>query len=112
MGQSSFSCLTLPSLLFLARIHRIHHTHHSQQYHHIAAHTPRELPPPPPLLGLPVELLSSMSSLLPNRDIKSLRLVYRGLHSAIPLRLTRVFLSANPLNIEVFRAVADHDVFR
>ncbi len=53
-----------------------------------------------------------MSSLLPNRDIKSLRLVYRGLHSAIPLRLTRVFLSANPLNIEVFRAVADHDVFR
>lgn len=30
----------------------------------------------------------------------------------VPLRLTRVFLSANSLNINVFRAVANHEEFR
>lgn len=66
----------------------------------------------PPLVGLPVELLTAISSLLPNRDIKSLRLACRGLRSAVCLRLTRVFLSANPRNVEVVRAVADHRFFR
>lgn len=66
----------------------------------------------PPLVGLPVELLTAISSLLPNRDIKSLRLACRRLRSAVCLRLTRVFLSANPRNVEVVRAVADHGFFR
>lgn len=47
-----------------------------------------------------------------NRSIKSLRLTCRRLGATAALRIDRVFLSANPLNIEVFRAIADHDVLR
>ncbi|KAH6838550.1 hypothetical protein B0I37DRAFT_316717 [Chaetomium sp. MPI-CAGE-AT-0009] len=64
------------------------------------------------LVHLPAELLASISSLLPNRDIKSLRLTCRFLAAAINLRLTRVFLSANRRNVDVFRAIAQHDTFR
>ncbi|KAK3295296.1 uncharacterized protein B0H64DRAFT_394790 [Chaetomium fimeti] len=64
------------------------------------------------LLHLPAELLVMISSLLPNRDIKSLRLTCRFLVSAINLRLTRVFLSASRRNVDVFRAIAQHDTFR
>ncbi|KAK4038019.1 hypothetical protein C8A01DRAFT_48313 [Parachaetomium inaequale] len=66
----------------------------------------------PGLLGLPTELLVSISSSLPNRDIKSLRLTCRRLFSTASLRLTRVFLSANPRNIDVFRSITDHETFR
>lgn len=62
--------------------------------------------------ALPFELWDAISSHLPNRDIKSMRLVCKQFHNAARLRLHRVFLSANPLNIEVFRAIADHDTFR
>lgn len=34
------------------------------------------------------------------------------LFSVIKLRINRVFLSANPLNIHVLRSIADHDVYR
>jgi hypothetical protein len=64
------------------------------------------------LLRLPVELLVFISSLLPNRDIKSLRLTCRRLFSCASLRLTRVFLSANPRDVEVFRTIADHETYR
>jgi hypothetical protein len=64
------------------------------------------------LLRLPVELLVFISSSLPNRDIKSLRLTCRRLFSCASLRLTRVFLSANPRDIEVFRAIANHETYR
>ncbi|KAF5228637.1 hypothetical protein FAUST_10942 [Fusarium austroamericanum] len=61
---------------------------------------------------LPNELLKSVFDLLPNRDIKNLRLTCRYLSHHAPLRLDRVFISANPLNIEVFLAVANHNSFR
>ncbi|KAL7949191.1 hypothetical protein V8C42DRAFT_362574 [Trichoderma barbatum] len=48
---------------------------------------------------------------LDNGSIKSLRLTCR-LFGTIELRISRVFLSANPLNIQVFRSIADHDVYR
>ena len=64
------------------------------------------------LSGLPVELLDLISSFLPNHDIKSLRLTCRVLGKKASLRLSRVFLSANPLNIQVFRAIADHETIR
>lgn len=64
------------------------------------------------LLRLPAELVGSITAFLPNRDIKHLRLTCRRLCAVARLRLTRVFLSANPLNIEVFRAIADHPTFR
>ncbi|OQE86103.1 hypothetical protein PENNAL_c0022G07032 [Penicillium nalgiovense] len=41
-----------------------------------------------------------------------MRLASKQFSNAVELRLQRVFLSANPLNIEVFRAVADHQKFR
>ncbi|KAF4501815.1 hypothetical protein FAGAP_1959 [Fusarium agapanthi] len=68
--------------------------------------------PSPTLQALPNELLGSLCGLLCNRDIKSLRLTCRTLGEKSPLRLNRVFISANPRNIEVLLAVANHDVFR
>lgn len=64
------------------------------------------------LLKLPPEISSTIPSHLSNRDIKSLRLTCKALCALSPLRLDRVFLSANPRNIEVFRAIADHSVLR
>lgn len=64
------------------------------------------------LASLPVELIHAVIALLPNRDIKNLRLTCTRLGRIAHPRLKRVFLSANPLNIEVFRAIADHDCFR
>ncbi|KAF7547408.1 hypothetical protein G7Z17_g7733 [Cylindrodendrum hubeiense] len=61
---------------------------------------------------LPPELLDTVVSQLPNSDIKSLRLTSSFFHSRVRLRLDRVFISANPRNIEVLRAVADHEVLR
>lgn len=67
---------------------------------------------PSGLLSLPNELLSFVTLDLPNRDIKNLRLTCRSLRARVHLRLDRVFLSANWTNIKVFRAIANHDVFR
>lgn len=61
---------------------------------------------------LPPEISTAIAHHLCNRDIKSLRLTCRALCAISRLRLDRVFLSANPRNIEVFRAIADHQVFR
>lgn len=69
-------------------------------------------PAQPPLDRLPVELLAAVLSFLPGRDIKNLRLTSKSVCSRTPLRLYRVFLSANPRNIEVLRAIADHDGLR
>ncbi|KAM0473421.1 hypothetical protein ACHAPX_008168 [Trichoderma viride] len=61
---------------------------------------------------LPPEIMENIMGNLDNRAIKSLRLTCRWLSAIAALRINRVFLSANPLNIQVFRAIADHDVFR
>ncbi|KAG5794554.1 hypothetical protein H9Q69_006370 [Fusarium xylarioides] len=60
---------------------------------------------------LPNEVLGAICALLSNRDIKSLRLTCRDLGEKSYLRFDRVFISANPRNIEVLLAVANHDVF-
>lgn len=64
------------------------------------------------LLQLPQELRNSIYSHLDNGDAKSLRATCSAMGRDVPLRLTRVFLSANSLNIDVFRAVANHEEFR
>jgi hypothetical protein len=64
------------------------------------------------LIRLPVELVSSILSYLPNCDLKSLRLTCRFFFAHACLRLNRVFLSANPCDVEVFHAIADHETFR
>ncbi|KAL6802796.1 hypothetical protein GGI42DRAFT_32713 [Trichoderma sp. SZMC 28013] len=63
------------------------------------------------LPSLPKELWDQIATYLPGRDVKKLRLACKSL-SGIPLPLGRVFISANPIDINVFRYVADHDVFR
>lgn len=67
---------------------------------------------PSTLLQLPNEILTAIAVDLPNRDIKSLRLTCRALSAKSQLRWNRVFLSANLRNIQVFRAIADHDQIR
>lgn len=66
----------------------------------------------PWLADVPLEILLLILSSLTNRDRKSLRLTCKVLHNTIPLCFSRVFLSLNPVDIEVFRAVADHPKFR
>lgn len=61
---------------------------------------------------LPAELLIAVLSHLSNQDIKNVRLTNKAVEKRALLRLSRVFISANPLNIQVFRAIADHDQFR
>ncbi|KAF9760751.1 hypothetical protein IL306_004144 [Fusarium sp. DS 682] len=68
--------------------------------------------PSPALQALPTELVSAICARLCNRDIKSLRLTCRALGDKSYLRLERVFISANPRNVEVLLAVANHNVFR
>ncbi|KAG7417482.1 hypothetical protein Forpe1208_v005352 [Fusarium oxysporum f. sp. rapae] len=68
--------------------------------------------PSPALQTLPNELVGAICALLCNRDIKRFRLTCRALEDKSPLRFNRVFVSANPRNIEVLLAVANHNVFR
>ncbi|EHK45633.1 hypothetical protein TRIATDRAFT_40425 [Trichoderma atroviride IMI 206040] len=67
---------------------------------------------PSHLALLPPEIIENVLSSLDNSSIKSLRLTCRRFGAIAALRINRVFLSANPLNIQVFRAIADHDVLR
>ena len=67
---------------------------------------------PRSLAALPVEIIITITGYLPNRSIKTLRLACRTLCNTVCLRLDRVFLSPNPLNIAVFRAIADSETFR
>ncbi|KAI0466324.1 hypothetical protein F4859DRAFT_507424 [Xylaria cf. heliscus] len=60
---------------------------------------------------LPAELLSAIISNLSNRDIKNLRLTNTFFCDTAQLRLSRVFLSANPLNVAVFNAIANHETY-
>ncbi|KAG7428630.1 hypothetical protein Forpi1262_v010796 [Fusarium oxysporum f. sp. raphani] len=64
------------------------------------------------LQALPSELIGAICRLLPNCDIKSLRLTCRYWRQNSLLRVDRVFISANPRNVEVLFAVANHDIFR
>lgn len=64
------------------------------------------------LIGLPIEVLLSVLSDLPNRDIKSVRLACKYLKHVAPLRLDRVFLSPHPQDIKVFEAIAANDTYR
>ncbi|KAL9474231.1 hypothetical protein ACSS6W_008611 [Trichoderma asperelloides] len=63
------------------------------------------------LTHLPKELLDKIFLDLAGKDIKNLRLACKSF-SDIPLRLSRVFISANPIDIEVFRSIADHEAYR
>jgi hypothetical protein len=66
----------------------------------------------PGLVQLPTEILFWVASFLPNRDLKSLRLACKQLSETTPLSFSRVFLSANSLDIQVLRSVSNHPDFR
>lgn len=66
----------------------------------------------PSLVHLPLEILQTVLSELPNCDLKSLRTTCLHLSRVVQLRFSRVFLSASPRDVKVFRAVADHEQFR
>ncbi|KAK8013241.1 hypothetical protein PG991_009512 [Apiospora marii] len=64
------------------------------------------------LARLPPELHDLVLSNLSNRERKRLRLTCSRLRDKTPLHITRVFLSANERNVDVLRAIADHDIYR
>ncbi|UZP37209.1 hypothetical protein NXS19_005025 [Fusarium pseudograminearum] len=68
--------------------------------------------PPAGLSSLPPELGDYIASFLTNRDIKSLRLTSSSVCRIVALRLERVFIGANPRNIQVAYEVANHETFR
>jgi hypothetical protein len=61
---------------------------------------------------LPNELLGAICHLLPNSDIKNLRLSGPLLGQKYQLHINRVFISPNPVNIDVARAIATHEIYR
>ncbi|PNP73530.1 hypothetical protein FNYG_13124 [Fusarium nygamai] len=61
---------------------------------------------------LPNELLGTICSLLPNSDIKNLRLASPLLGQKCQLHINRIFMSPNPVNIDVARAIATHEIYR
>lgn len=65
-----------------------------------------------PALCLPVEIVRTICDLLDNRTIKNLRLTCGFYSQSATLRLGRVIISANLRNIEVFKAVANHESLR
>ncbi|KAI8225245.1 hypothetical protein K4K54_004678 [Colletotrichum sp. SAR 10_86] len=62
----------------------------------------------------PFEIAALVFSYVDNIDIKNLRLSCKKLANFVSphLRFKRVFIGASPLNVEVFRAVAEHETFR
>ncbi|RBR02643.1 hypothetical protein FVER53263_06002 [Fusarium verticillioides] len=65
------------------------------------------------LLGrLPAEVLNQVFHQLPNIDLKTLRQTCTYIKDSTHLRLSRLFLSPNLRDTEVFKAVANHEAFR
>ncbi|KAJ5018804.1 hypothetical protein K4K57_003619 [Colletotrichum sp. SAR 10_99] len=62
----------------------------------------------------PFEICALVFAHLDNCHLKALRLTFKKLaHLVSPhLRFNRVFISASPLDVQVFRAIAEHDIFR
>ncbi|CRG88260.1 hypothetical protein PISL3812_05288 [Talaromyces islandicus] len=64
------------------------------------------------LLSIPLDLITYIFDFLPNQDLKRARLACRSLRNVVRLRIHRVFISANPHNIEIARAIADDEIYR
>ncbi|KAF5566550.1 hypothetical protein FNAPI_1008 [Fusarium napiforme] len=64
------------------------------------------------LKRLHLEILYQVIYTLPNADIKNLRPTCSYLGNISLQRFNRVFISPNPLDIEVLTLIANHDVFR
>ncbi|KAF5648918.1 hypothetical protein F52700_736 [Fusarium sp. NRRL 52700] len=58
------------------------------------------------------ELLGASYDLLPNSDIKNLRLASPLLGQKCQLKIRRIFISPNPVNIKVAMTIATHESYR
>lgn len=66
----------------------------------------------PAAFRLPPEIVKTICEHTSNSTIKNLRLTCRFFLTTAALRLDRVFISASSRNLEVFKAIADHEVLR
>ncbi|RGP76870.1 hypothetical protein FLONG3_4953 [Fusarium longipes] len=64
------------------------------------------------LLQLPTELYNGILAHLDKDSLDSLRATCSTLKRVIPFSINRVFVSANSLNIKVFREIADSETYR
>ncbi|GKT57211.1 hypothetical protein ColTof4_11365 [Colletotrichum tofieldiae] len=66
------------------------------------------------IANLSFEIPTIIFSHLDNCDLKSLRIACRQLAGLVRphIRFKRVFISVNPLNVQIFRAIAEHETFR
>ncbi|KNB18211.1 hypothetical protein FOXG_15832 [Fusarium oxysporum f. sp. lycopersici 4287] len=69
-------------------------------------------PKPFILPKLPKELREAIYAHLESDDVKNLRATCSAMAKLIPLSFDRVFISANSLNLKVFRAIADDETIR
>ncbi|GKT82304.1 hypothetical protein Ct61P_00154 [Colletotrichum tofieldiae] len=62
----------------------------------------------------PFEISALVFAHLDNCHLKGLRLTCKKLANLVSphLRFKRIFISASPLNVQVFRAIAEHETFR
>ncbi|KAF3021142.1 hypothetical protein E8E14_013805 [Neopestalotiopsis sp. 37M] len=65
-----------------------------------------------PLFLLPTKIWRAICDQVDNKTIKSLRTTCRYFSQVASLRLSRVFISPNPRNVETFIAIAHHEVYR
>lgn len=64
------------------------------------------------IISLPIDILCLVFDFLTQRERKEVRLVNRTLFNLVKLRVTRVFLSPNRTNIDIFRGIAASEDFR
>ncbi|KAL4731191.1 hypothetical protein ACLX1H_000152 [Fusarium chlamydosporum] len=64
------------------------------------------------LLKLPTEIHDNVICYLDKASLKSLRTTCSNLKEIVPFSIDRVFISANSLNIKVFLAIADSEIYR
>ncbi|RFN49773.1 hypothetical protein FIE12Z_5921 [Fusarium flagelliforme] len=64
------------------------------------------------LFHLPAELYRQIASYLKKDTLKNLRVTCSTLSKLTPFIIDRVFISANSINLQVFRAIADSETFR
>lgn len=67
---------------------------------------------PAGIFKMPLEIITNITTDLPNRDLKNLRLTCLALSERVSLRFERVFISAHRRDIEAFRGVANHETWR
>lgn len=64
------------------------------------------------LIDLPQELFLTITGQLDQKEIKSLRLVWREFKAQTKLHIKRAFVSPNRVNIDAFLGIISHEEFK